>query len=220
MSIGPGTAASFMDLGAGTSRPRIFGGLKEFSAFLKASAASEPVKILGTASVCAAILKWSIQHNFGNDQKLAPNTETTQDLRSDEGAGGPLYIDGALLQKSIEARAVMEGDGALAGCGSNSQILVWQEHGFTTAPDSMIPNKIVPPRPVFALGVYEAMPTLQKVVMRLAIVGLEWRNMQGYLASFSNPEALMSGAGDIKDIARGQMPYQSVSSLTAADVTF
>lgn len=219
-SIAPETAASFMNLG-GTGRTRVFTGLKEFQRYLRACAAEEPIKLLACATAVAAVTKASIQKVFGDDSILAPNTETTQDLRSDEGAGGPLYIDGSLLRASIEARAEPDGAGALAGVGSASQILVWQEHGYTTAPDSMIPNKIVPPRPAFSAGVYMAMPICQKIVARFALPGLEWRNMLGEYANMLQPEGnasgigrIMKGAGDMRDIARGQMPYQRLSDST------
>jgi len=211
-NIGPGTAASFMNLG-GAGRQRVFTGLKEFQQYLRLCAAEEPIKLLACASAVAAVTKASIQKVFGDSSILAPNTETTQDLRSDEGAGGPLYIDGTTLRASIEARAEPDGSGALAGVGSASQILVWQEHGYTTAPDSMIPNKIVPPRPAFSAGVYMAMPICQKIVSRFALPGLEWRNMAGEYANLLKPEAaiggVLKGAGDMRDIARGQMPYQT-----------
>lgn len=210
--IGPGTAASFMNLGT-PGRARVFTGLKEFSAWLKTQAAEEPLRLLALASSCAAVTGWAVKKNFGDDSKLAPNTATTQDLRSDGGEGGPLYINGKLLESSIETRAVSEGDGALMGVGSSSQILVWQEHGYMTAPDSMIPNKIVPPRPVFALGVYEAMPICQQLVLRMALPGAVWHDMTGTLASFMRPEQIMSGAGDVMNIARGQMPFQTPKSL-------
>lgn len=199
-------------------RARVFTGLKEFQQYLRACAAEEPVKLLACASAVAAVTKASVQKVFGDDSILAPNTETTQDLRSDGGAGGPLYIDGKLLRASIEARAEMDGGGAIAGIGSASQILVWQEHGYTTAPDSMIPNKIVPPRPAFAIGVYNAMPTCQEICFRFALPGLEWRNMAGEYANFLKPEAaiggMMKGAGDVRAIGRGQMPYQTGHELT------
>lgn len=218
MKIGPSTAASFMNLshpaelkawGVGqVGKPRIFGGLREFAAFMKREAFEHPMRVLGAASFATAVMKWSIQREFGDYSKLAPNTEATMDLRSDEGAGGPLWISGALAS-SIEGVAVPEGDGAVSGVGSASQILVWQEHGYMTAPDSMIPNKIVVPRPAFALGVYEAMPLIQKGILRFVIPGLEWRNMDNTFANFMRPESFMHGAGDVMNIARGQMPHDS-----------
>jgi len=209
-TIGVNTAASFMNLKAG--RPRVFGGLREFSAFLKAEAVEEPLRLLAAAGVAGSIFKWKIQAEFGDDSKLAPNTPTTQDLRSDGGAGGPLLVSGA-LRDSIEAMAEPFGDGAIMGVGSASQILVWQEHGFTTAPDSMIPNKIVPPRPAFALGVYEAAPLVQQAIMRFVLPGTEWRNVNNTFGNFMNPESYMRGAGDIRAIGRGQMPYQRASDF-------
>ncbi len=195
-------------------------GLKSFSATYACAQPKNPSSFSRAPARSAAVTKWSIQKVFGNDSILAPNTETTQDLRSDEGAGGPLYIDGALLKNSIEARAEIDGGGAIAGIGSGSQILVWQEHGYTTAPDSMIPNKIVPPRPAFSVGVYMAMPICQKICSRFAMPGLEWRNMAGEYANFMKPEGaggignMMKGAGDIRDIGRGQMPHQTADDFT------
>ncbi len=174
---------------------KFFPSLGSFREFLDEQAVTYPERMVATAGAAAMILKTSIQKQFGDKAKLAPLTDTTISLRSD-GGDTPLYITGELLRDSIESEHEAWGEGAVAGAGSSEPIVVYHEHGYTTSPRSMIPNKPVPPRPAFAIGVYEALPVVKEVVEELLAPGFSIRNVRGRFSSFSNPDAMLSNVGD------------------------
>jgi hypothetical protein len=119
----------------------------------------------------------------------------------------PLLITGELLRDSIESMHEAWGEGAVAGVGSSEPVLTYHEHGFVTGAGSWIPGKVVPPRPAFAIGVYEALPTVKAAVDALLFPGFHIRNIRGRFSSFSNPESMLTNAGD---------PSNAVNALASA----
>jgi phage gpG-like protein len=139
---------------------KFFDGLGEFADFLEASALRSGMMIDVTAAAAAKLVEKNVKRLYGESPPLAPiSQDSTAQLRSDGGAGGPLLIDGSLLRDSIESHS----EGGLAGVGSAEPIVAYHEHGYVTAPNSMIPNKVVPPRPVLKEGMMESIPEVLKL---------------------------------------------------------
>jgi hypothetical protein len=108
---------------------------------------------------------------FGESPPLAPiSQDSTAQMRADGGAGGPLLIDGSLLRDNIESGQ----DGPLSGVGSARPEQAYHEMGYITAPNSMIPNKIVPPRPIILEGLLKSEPEITKINEELvgAVLGV------------------------------------------------
>jgi hypothetical protein len=177
---------------------KYFEGLGAFRNFLMEEEIEDRVRLGFAATAAASTLEKTIKETFGDRSKLAPLTPTTISLRSD-GGDTPLLITGELLRDSIESEHGELGSGAFAGAGSNEPIVVYHERGYTTSPASMIPNKVVPPRPAFAIGVYKALGILKELLPSILRPGFRVRTMRGRFASLNNPEALMSGAGDVSN---------------------
>lgn len=146
---------------------REFGGLAQFAAFLDELALEQPGRLLATAGAASLIIQHQIKGVFGNKEKLAPLAQSTIDAREklgDPDPDAPLYgltkakdgsivPAGTIMRDSIQAEHAQYGpEGAIAGVGSNEQIVVWHETGAGN----------YPPRPAFAIGVYEAMPVVRE----------------------------------------------------------
>jgi hypothetical protein len=143
------------------SLTRYFNGLGEFGRFLgKTAALSVAAQKAGT-KLQSEVLYKRVRSIFGDDSKLAPiSQDSTAQLRSDGGAGGPLFIKGKLLRNKTEK----ESDLDFAGAGSSEPIQLYQETGYVTSPLSMIPNKQVPGRPVYETALKESEADLAAIV--------------------------------------------------------
>ncbi len=148
---------------------RVFNGLGEFGRFLDGCVARAALAQEAAVALSADVVEKRVKSIYGDESKLAPiSQDSTAQLRSDGGAGGPLYIDGELLKGSVEKEVA----GDWAGVGSPEIIHKYHELGYTTAPTSMIPNKIVPPRPVFKIALDESQADLVAISEDLVAVTL------------------------------------------------
>jgi hypothetical protein len=175
---------------------KIFEGLRQFALFLDEQAAEIPARITASAALSSEALKISIKNVYGDQAELAALSATTIALRPDNGST-PLLITGETLRDSIESGYESTGADAISGVGSSEFLVVRHEHGYVTAPTSMIPDKAVPPRPAFAIGVYKALPVIREMVTTLLTRGFRVMTGGGKFASLRNPESMMTGTGDI-----------------------
>lgn len=144
---------------------RFFNGLESFGRFLGECAAASVEAEQAAVELSAEMLLKRSQKMFGDEQQLAPiSQDSTAQLRSDGGAGGPLLIDGTLLRGSVGKHV---GPG-WAEVGSAEPIMLYHEKGYTTSPESMIPDKIVPPRPVFHITAFESEEDLEAIAQGAA----------------------------------------------------
>jgi phage gpG-like protein len=152
---------------------RVFNGLGEFGRFLgKTAALSVAAQEAGTALQSEVLYK-RVRSIFGDSSKLAPiSQDSTGQLRSDGGAGGPLYIDGELLKDKTEKEHGLN----FAGVGSAEPLQLVHEVGFVTSPLSMIPNKQVPGRPVYEIALKESQADLAAIVDDVVAVTLGARS--------------------------------------------
>src|SRR5271165_935064 len=123
---------------------KVFEGLRQFALFLDEQAAEIPARITASAAISAEALKISIKNVYGDPAELAALSDTTVALRTDSDPTRPLLITGETLRDSIESGYESTGADAIAGAGSSEFLVVQHEHGYVTAPTSMIPDKPVP----------------------------------------------------------------------------
>jgi hypothetical protein len=176
---------------------REFKGLASFARFMEEQALTEPERLLMTAGATAMVLEKSVKDTYGDKSKLAPlSPDSTLQMREGD---TPLLITGEKLRDSFESIHEAYGDGAVAGVGSSEPIVTYHEHGFVTAPNSMIPGKVVPPRPAFAIGVYLALPAVKQLIELLLPPGGVLRTLRGKFASLSRPGSMLTNAGNPAD---------------------
>lgn len=137
---------------------RVFKGLGELSRALEEAAVIHRESLHVAAAMAGAIVKTNIVRTFGDETKLPPLAQATQDERTalNYAPNEPLLRDGSLLRDSVQERHV----GPMATVGSAEPIMLFSELGSV----NVRAGTSNPPRPVFRLGMEESRPEIEEVV--------------------------------------------------------
>lgn len=139
---------------------RFFDGLGKLAAFFEENAAIETTIVETMAAMSSHVLHDKAFHIYGDDTKLAPLAQATQDERSQRGYDPnlPLYRDGALLRDHLERG----NEGPLAGIGSEEPVQAYHEFGYVNART----GEAVPARPVIHQAMVESAPDIEAILER------------------------------------------------------
>lgn len=145
---------------------RHFHSLAQFAHFLEARAAE--VVPVGKLAMGAAvdILERETKKEFGDQIGLAELAQSTQDERTAKGytPNDPLLRDGKLLRDSVEREVTDE----YIGVGTSEPIAAYHEFGYF----NKRAQRVVPPRPVFKIGLINAAAPIAKIVENIVAATL------------------------------------------------
>jgi len=137
---------------------RFFDGLESFMDFLEERALLHEEVIDLIAEGSSHVLYDKAFKIYGDDTKLAPLAQATQDDRAQRGYDPnlPLYRDGELLRDHLERG----NEGNLAGIGSEEPVQADHEYGYINAKT----GGPVPPRPVMHQAMVESAPDIEAIL--------------------------------------------------------